>query len=249
MNHYFELRNSPHFPATHIGADIARHLEVRQYLGAAVIVCESPFAMISVLRKQWMHLARAIQKERSSTLNAEDILRLTHTIMHMHHMQFTPKVPQEMPDAHVYFVTPEQLSVVPPNCFTLYLTCPVAADKLRIVAAEMADAGLVVSYDPNIQLNDAGLRPKSELETEVTKEWAVLNQFLHRHHIRPPQLVSSSPTHLEATDEALDTLLGVSNEFLRIATAVSYSGGRAAKTICSCCAASPPRAGPQPKCV
>ena len=64
--HYFELRLTG--ASTTIAADVARHLQTRQYLGTAIVICENPIIFMSVVRKQWLKLVRALQKQRASTL-------------------------------------------------------------------------------------------------------------------------------------------------------------------------------------
>src|SRR6185503_8306670 len=109
-NLYYEVRAMRIFgPPTPIASDIARHLQSRQFLGMTVVVCTNPLSMLSALRKQWLRLARNLQKQRASTLNAEEILRFTHTIMHMQHLQFVAAAPTAEGDAHIFFVTPDEL--------------------------------------------------------------------------------------------------------------------------------------------
>src|SRR5262245_25649635 len=121
MIHYYELRALTRQPNSTLAAEVARHLAARQDLGSAVIVSSAPLTLLSVVRKTWLHLARQLQKQRAATLNPEEILRLTHTIMHMQRMQFVAKTPQQITDAQVYFIMPGQLGELPSDCFTLYL--------------------------------------------------------------------------------------------------------------------------------
>lgn len=223
MTHYFELRAMRHQPTAHIAADVTRHMDVRQYLGSTVVVCDAPLAMLSVVRKQWMQLARLVQKQRASTLNAEEILRLTHAIMHMHHMQFVAKPPQEYSNAQIFFITPSQLDILPPSCYSLYLLAPVDEFQLRHAVDTMSDGGLVINYDVGIALSTLGLHPKSGLEAKVLAEWQAVEDLLKRHNISPRSLVASNPASLAATDTALDTMLGVSQEFLRLATTFQHA--------------------------
>src|SRR5688500_4850985 len=109
--HYFELRLTG--ASTTIAADVARHLQTRQYLGTAIVICENPIIFMSVVRKQWLKLVRALQKQRASTLNAEEILRITRDIMHMQRYQFSHKLPTENPMADVYFITAQQAIQAP----------------------------------------------------------------------------------------------------------------------------------------
>ena len=119
---YFEQRISSARGTDSVAADVMRHLHARQHLGKAIVLCEgNPVVMLSASRKQWLKLARSIQKQRASTLNADKILKYTHTIARMQRMRFTMKHPLERPDADIYFLRPSQLDTIPANCFTFYL--------------------------------------------------------------------------------------------------------------------------------
>ncbi|HEU5187101.1 MAG TPA: hypothetical protein VFT87_01215 [Candidatus Saccharimonadales bacterium] len=215
MTHYYELRPISAEQSKTVGADVARHLEARQDLGAAVVLCDFPITMLSVIRKQWLHLMRIIQNKRASTLNPEEILRLTHTIMHMQRMEFIAKDPTTTPDARVFFMHPTEIMALPPSCYTVYLCSALPNDILTQVAAHMPNNGLIVNYDVGVSLSALGLRPKSELERNVLHEWQHVEQFLKQHRINPANFSSQNPTQFAALDDALDILLGSSHEFLR----------------------------------
>ena len=103
---YFELRTQAARGTDSMAADMMRHLHTRQYLGKTLVVSDDPFAILSIARKQWLRVSRAIQKQRASTLNADKILKHTHTITHMQHMRFTLKPPEEFPAGDVFFLHP-----------------------------------------------------------------------------------------------------------------------------------------------
>lgn len=215
MTHYYELRPISSEQSKTVGADVARHLEARQDLGAAVVVCDYPITTLSVIRKQWLHLMRIIQNKRASTLNPEEILRLTHTIMHMQRMEFIAKDPTTSPDARVFFIHPSELSDLPPSCYTLYLCATPTSEVLEVAVSNMPNNSLIVNYDVGVSLSALGLRPKSELELNVLHEWLRLEQFLKQHRINPANFSAQNPTQFAALDDALDILLGSSHEFLR----------------------------------
>lgn len=222
MTHYYELRTISNKPSTTVGAEIARHLAVRQDLGTAVVVTKCPHSLISVVRKTWLHLARQLQKQRAGTLNPEEILRLTHTIMHMQRMKFVPKPPSQVPDAQVYFVEPEKLDSMPPSCYTLYLCDPLSEDSLTRAIDAMPHSGMVVNFDVGMPLSPLGLRPKSELEGLVLKDWHNMVSLLSNRHINPAQLLGNNPTQPQMTDDALDLLLNHSHEFLQAANSLRH---------------------------
>lgn len=178
--------------------------------------------MLSVARKVWLHLARQLQKQRAATLNPEEILRLTHTIMHMQRMLFIAKTPVQVPDAQVYFVTPHQLEAMPTNCFTLYLAEAVPTKTLVKVIDNLPDSALVINFDTGMSLSKLGLQPKSQLEAKVLKDWQRMIQFLQRHQIRVGHLSPQNPSRSQAIDDTLDTLLAYSSEFLHEANSLRH---------------------------
>jgi len=68
--------------------DIARHLFTRMSCGKVVIVADNPLALLGALRRQWLKLARKVQKERASTLNAQRIFELNEMVMKMQGVAF-----------------------------------------------------------------------------------------------------------------------------------------------------------------
>lgn len=216
INRYFETRSMPLFgPPTPVASDMARHLQSRQYLGITVVVCQNPLSMLSAMRKQWLRLARTLQKQRASTLNAEEIMRYTHTIMHMQHLQFVVQPPSEQAEPHIFFVTPEELTTLPPGCQTLYLTTLPHASSLASWTESLGNDGLIVDYQGNLKLASLGLQPKSALEERMFAEWHDLQTFMAQHGVTMNRLVVGSVIQANHMDTALDSLLSAGNEFLR----------------------------------
>jgi hypothetical protein len=215
MQHsYFESRSLPNHPPSTLGADIARHLQFRQYLGTSFVICDNPNAQLSATRKQWFKASRILQKQRASTLNTEEILRLTHAIMHMQNMRFTAHSPIDEPEADVFFVTPEHLDHFPVNCFSVYITTQIEQQQLEKLCTKIAKDGLIVNYDPELPVAELKLPSKSALEESMLAQWKRLSTFLQDHNIYPAHLVAGDTLQFAAMDEALDILLGASGDFL-----------------------------------
>lgn len=213
---YYEIRSMHVFgPPMPVASDIARHLQARQYLGMTVVVCANPLSMLSALRKQWLRLARNLQKQRASTLNAEEILRFTHTIMHMQHLQFVAHPPDQETEAHIFFVKPEELSGLPPNCLSLYVTAPPRAAQLAAWLDGISTDALVVDYGNNLGLANMGLQPKKEIEARMLQDWEDLQHFMHESGVEAKRLVSGTTLESLAMDKAVDELLSVASVFLR----------------------------------
>jgi len=220
---YYEVRAMRTFgPPTPIASDIARHLQSRQFLGVTVVVCHNPLSMLSSLRKQWLRLARNLQKQRASTLNAEEILRFTHTIMHMQHLQFVAHVPAIETEGHIYFVTPEELESLPPGCLSLYITAPPRASQLCEWLDALAADALVIDYEGNLGLSVLNLEPKKNMEERMLADWRDMQKFMADNGVDVPALQSNFGLHTLAMDDALDALLSCGNEFLRRAAAFQH---------------------------
>ena len=215
---YLENRSLPHRPPAPLAADIARHMQSRQYLGSTVVVCDSPHAMLSAVRKQWLKAARHLQTMRASTLNAEEILRLTHAIMHMQNMLFVAKTPQDSPDAAVYFVLPDQLTTMPYACFSLYLTMPIEPEQLGQITKNLPADALIINYS-DVPLSPVKTQAKDQLEQKLLAEWLHMDNFLKRCGVNPSELIIGNSLQLGAMDNALDTLLTHSSDFLQRAAA------------------------------
>ena len=118
LQHYFDLRTQAARGTDSITADMMRHLHTRQHLGKTLVISNEPMVTLSAARKQWLRITRSIQNQRASTLNADKILKYTHTITHMHRMDFTLRTPEERPNAYVFFRHPDDIGLAPPECFS-----------------------------------------------------------------------------------------------------------------------------------
>jgi hypothetical protein len=214
---YFELRNRSARGTDSLAADIMRHLHARQHIGKAVVVCEQPTALLAACRKQWLKLTRVIQKQRSSTLNADKILKYTHTITHMQHMRFTGKTPLEEPDADVYFLDASSLTVTPLHCYTVYTHTRLSLSVAGKIIEQLPAEALFVDYNHRTAWGELGLQSKVMLEQQVVSEWSQIRQFLAGRNIDVAELMKGGMHNIEAMDDALDTLLAASNQFLRAA--------------------------------
>lgn len=215
MNRYLETRTT-HLSTSSQSADLARHLLSRQHLGKTVVICDKPVIDLSVTRKYWLKLSRALQKERASTLNAEKILQLTYDITHMQHMEFVAKSYREEPSADVFFVTPDQLDRLPANCFSLYVLTATDSNLLTPAVQQLPNYSLVVDYTGNTLLATSPLLPKSELDRLVPERWHEVEAFFVEVGIDIRQLTVSMYRG-EQLNEAVDVILNTSSRFLYIA--------------------------------
>lgn len=220
---YFEWRISAARGSESVAADIARHVHSRQHLGKTVVICDQPIVMLSAVRKQWLKLCRTIQKQRASTLNADKILKYTHTITRMQHMVFTVQSPLEKPSADLFFLTLEEAADTPLSGATMYVLQEPSQLQAEALVKNLYAETLIVDYVHSEAWKDLGLAPKLRLEEAVRSEWEQVTIFLAKHNIQPDSLMRGSAHNLEEMDDALDTLLGIGNAFLEIANRFQHA--------------------------
>src|SRR6266540_6532319 len=102
----------------------------------AVVIAETPAALLGSVSKQWQKVLRQLQRQRSSTLDASKIYELTNLLADMQSIHMSAKHPCEMhgQDVDMHFMTVEQALELPPLCETLYVTVPIedaTLDKIR----------------------------------------------------------------------------------------------------------------------
>lgn len=132
---------------TVLSQDLAHHLFTRLQRGKVVIVTPRPSGFMGAVKKQWSHVVRQAQNERSRTLDADRIQELSNEIERMQQLSFSAKPPVDDLQADLTFATLDNLLKVPPVCYTLYVTCQVARDQLHLVSSWMPQHSLVVLYD------------------------------------------------------------------------------------------------------
>lgn len=204
-------------------ADIMRHLYTRQYLGKAVVVCDQPVVMLSAARKQWLKLSRSLQRQRASTLNADKILKFTHGIAHMQRLRFTAKTPLERPETDIFFLRPDNLHILPPQCFTVYATADITQAQGQECVGQLPADALIIDYIRQTDWPALGADPKKKLDAHVAESWQQVLQFLELYGININDLQKNELHSVEAIDDALDILLGVSHRFLSVASEFQHA--------------------------
>jgi len=229
QQHYFELRKQAARGTDSIAADIMRHFHARQHIGKAVVVCSQPVGLMAACRRQWLKMGRMIQRQRASTLNADKILKYTHVITRMQHIRFSSKHPLEDQDAAIYFLTEQESNSVtlPPQCLSIYLTIDIPASASDGLQSRLPVDALVIDYRHAAKWQDMGFKPKSVLENRAAQAWDEVIAFLESQHIDLQNLITDNMQNVEAMDEALDTLLGVSHQFLSVANNFHHALGLA----------------------
>lgn len=143
------IREEGSFGANPGAKDLARHLYTRVWSTPVVIVADRPKVLLPSLRKQWLKLARKVQRERASTLDVVRVAELTRVIAKMHTTRFTTAWPPDEHPGDIYIVTIEQLLRWAPDFRTMYVTCDVEIEKLHIITALMPPGALVIIMNFN----------------------------------------------------------------------------------------------------
>jgi len=218
VTRYIELRKTAAKGSESTAADVMRHLHTRQHLGKALIITAQPANMLAAGRKQWMKITRSLQKQRASTLNADKILKHTHTIAHMQHMRFTTQNALESPEADVYFMDPDNIQMIPVHCWGVYIMDGITAPSAESLLNQLPAECLIIDYTHHLKwIQDYGLRPKDALEAQVDTEWRQVVSFLHAYDINIVTLADEDTQTVDDMDVALDTLLNYSQRFVQIA--------------------------------
>lgn len=127
--------------------NIAEHLCNRMYYGKAVIVADRPEVFISVLRRQWLKLARRMQIERARTLDAVKISELEGAMCYMQHLRFTRRYPPGEYTGDVYIVGVKEALMWPPECSTMYIVAKTEQHEKYLLTSWMRPHSLVVIYE------------------------------------------------------------------------------------------------------
>ncbi len=214
---YFERRVSSARGTDSLAADIMRHMHARQHLGKVVIICDHPIVMLSACRKQWLKLSRTVQKQRAGTLNADKILKYTHTITRMQRMSFTSKPTMSVPDADVFCISPDHINTIPPHTLSIYLTTDLDTKQTTLLVNHLLPEALVIDYRHEAPWEEFKLKPKSVLEAQVKVQWAIVQEFFTKRGVVLDTLTQDDVPNIDCMDNALDLLLDASNKFLEIA--------------------------------
>lgn len=208
---YLETRRPPKTD-TALVSTIISHWKTRHLYGTALVITSNPDRLARHLRKQWLSLLRATQQERTQLNDADKLLALTHRITRMQQMLITAEAPHENPAAHLWCVSPQQLTNIqtPRSCRTFYVATPLSTFQDELIELVPAHS-LVVDFGAHTHWD---IPPKAALEQHVYDTWTELLAFLESRKISMRQLEMSEAT-IEPIDDALDTLLESSSAFLR----------------------------------
>ncbi len=141
-----ELKVLHHSSRGSLSRDLAEQIRDRGMQGKVAIVTDRPIVLLSAARKQWYKLMRRAQRERSSTLDALKIVKLTQQIAWMQSLRFTAAAPDDLLEVDVTFATAEDFVRIPPVCRTIYVIYEFEKEKLHMLTSWMPRGGTVVIY-------------------------------------------------------------------------------------------------------
>ena len=141
-----DLLWKPNIVLSQAPKNIAADLLGRMYYGKAVIVTDKPRIFISLLRKQWLKTIRKKEIERARTLDTAKVKELCSTVDYMRRLQFTRRYPPDEYPGNVYIVDIQEALLWPPDCRTMYVTCPIEVYQRHLLTSWMKPHSTVVMY-------------------------------------------------------------------------------------------------------
>jgi len=127
--------------------NITRHIRDYQVYGRMAVIARHPDTLLTELKQSWTALKRETRREIDQTTDPRRKARLMSELAYMPQVTFTNLPPIEESYEKVQVATIEQFLEWPPQCQTLFVTCPVPNEQLHRVTAWMPPYGLVIIYD------------------------------------------------------------------------------------------------------
>lgn len=105
-------------------AALTKHIASRITYGSIAVIADDPVKLLEAINKEWKKYTPALPAKRFGAEN-----------------------PANDPRLDALFATVEQFVYWPPDCPTLYITCPITRLQLSMVTTWMPTNGLVVMYE------------------------------------------------------------------------------------------------------
>jgi hypothetical protein len=209
---YLEAMRPPKTAAA-LGSSIIKHWQSRHLYGKAIVITDTPQEFLKLARKRWQSCMQSVQHERARTLDADELLKLTHAITRMQQMIIAAHLPHEFPGAHLWCITPAELTTaeLPRAVTTAYTASPLTNTTKAVLYELLPPHCVIVDYTADTSWH---IPSKALLEERVQHAWQELTSFLRLHNIDIYHL-STIESAIEPIDDALDTLLDTGHTFLR----------------------------------
>ena len=128
--------------------DLLQHLPRRLQVGRALVVCDQPAILLSVIKKRWMKLIRDLEKQRSCTLDKRKRAVFGRELARLETCLLTSKE-RLAAKADALFVSAEPLPAG--SYHTLYILMPIAPQDLPAYVRRVERGGLLVVYTSHWQ--------------------------------------------------------------------------------------------------
>lgn len=126
--------------------NIARHIQEYQVYGRVAVVSDKPHELLAEIKEAWSDLEQETREEIEHTTSQKRKTRLINLLAYMPECSFTDRPPIEDSFEKVQIATIEQFIDWPPQCQTMFVTCPVETSQLYRATAWMPGYGLVIIY-------------------------------------------------------------------------------------------------------
>lgn len=126
--------------------NIARHIQKYQVYGRVAVISNRPHELLVEIKKAWSKLEQETRDEIEHTTNQKHKTRLINLLAYMPECSFTDRPPIEDSFEKVQVATMEQFIEWPPQCQTMFVTCPVETSQLYRATGWMPGYGLVIMY-------------------------------------------------------------------------------------------------------
>lgn len=208
---YHESKHPPKTEAI-LASQIVTHWQTRHLYGKALIITDHPFNIAKLIRRRWLSAMQRLQQERSQTVDADQLLSLTHSITRMQQMVIAANAPHEFPAAHLWCIAPGQLETteLPRTCRTTYVCLALNNLHKPLLQELIPTHTLVVDFGANAW----DFPSKDILDDRVHQAWQELLVFFSKQNININKLLEESH-NIDSIDDAIDSLLDVSSTFLR----------------------------------
>ncbi len=123
--------------------DLLLHLPRRLQVGRALVLCDQPAIILSVIKKRWMKLVRDLEKQRSSTLDKRKRAVFDRELSRLEGCILTSKE-RLAAKADALFLSPG--TRLTDTYHTLYLLTSMTAADLQLYTERLERGGLLVAY-------------------------------------------------------------------------------------------------------
>lgn len=131
---------------TNLADDITFHLYARSHEGNSIVITSQPVVILRLVRRTWVQVIKAVQKERAKTVDLKRIKYLQKQHKDMEDLIFTTKYNKDFVYTSVKFVTPKQFLDLDEKFRTIYVGFAVDKALHEKIFNSMDEHGVAVVY-------------------------------------------------------------------------------------------------------